>query len=228
NSIVYSLISLTALTLICSEINDIARLLNEKELFRRSAIANYEHLSYILVLSGFTMNLLRFFYNHYILKMITYGFYGVCLSGLFVLGFDNSGLIIPVLNLRTIVWLSLIALTVKLARKNTEYKVHFTYLALALCSGLIASEAMLFITSQGAEKLAVSASLLIYSITVLFTGLKFKVLELRRFATVLTSLIIAKVFIFDLAFLNELERIVGFAFLGATLLGASHFYNKQK
>jgi uncharacterized membrane protein len=78
-----------------------------------------------------------------------------------------------------------------------------------------------------AQELALSMLWLVYALGLLGAGLSKKSQAMRWQALVLLGLVIVKVFVFDLSFLEKFYRIVSFALLGLALLLISFYYQRQ-
>jgi uncharacterized membrane protein len=78
-----------------------------------------------------------------------------------------------------------------------------------------------------AQQLALSALWLAYAIGLLAAGLYKKSAPLRWQALALLGIVIGKVFLFDLSFLQRFYRIVSFLLLGLALLLISFFYQRR-
>jgi uncharacterized membrane protein len=78
-----------------------------------------------------------------------------------------------------------------------------------------------------AQQLALSMLWLVYALALLGAGLWKKSEALRWRALVLLGVVIVKVFLFDLSFLEKFYRIVSFALLGSALLLISFYYQRQ-
>ncbi|MFZ3380850.1 MAG: DUF2339 domain-containing protein [Candidatus Acidiferrales bacterium] len=78
-----------------------------------------------------------------------------------------------------------------------------------------------------AQELALSMLWLVYALGLLVTGLWKKSQALRWQALVLLGVVIVKVFLFDLSFLEAFYRIVSFFLLGLALLLISFYYQRQ-
>jgi uncharacterized membrane protein len=78
-----------------------------------------------------------------------------------------------------------------------------------------------------AQELALSMLWLVYALGLLGAGLWKKSQAMRWQALVLLGVVIVKVFLFDLSFLEKFYRIVSFALLGLALLLISFYYQRQ-
>jgi uncharacterized membrane protein len=78
-----------------------------------------------------------------------------------------------------------------------------------------------------AQELALSMLWLVYALGLLGAGLWKKSEAMRWQALVLLGLVIVKVFLFDLSFLEKFYRIVSFFLLGLALLLISFYYQRQ-
>jgi uncharacterized membrane protein len=78
-----------------------------------------------------------------------------------------------------------------------------------------------------AQELALSMLWLVYALALLGAGLWKKSEALRWQALVLLGVVIVKVFLFDLSFLEAFYRIVSFFLLGLALLVISFYYQRQ-
>ena len=83
------------------------------------------------------------------------------------------------------------------------------------------------IDSSHAQELALSMLWLVYALGLLGAGLWKKSESLRWQALVLLGVVIVKVFLFDLSFLEKFYRIVSFFLLGLALLLISFYYQRQ-
>jgi uncharacterized membrane protein len=78
-----------------------------------------------------------------------------------------------------------------------------------------------------AQELGLSALWLVYALGLLAVGTWKKLAVVRWQALTLLGVVIAKVFLFDLSFLEKFYRIVSFALLGLALLLISFYYQRQ-
>jgi uncharacterized membrane protein len=78
-----------------------------------------------------------------------------------------------------------------------------------------------------AQELALSALWLVYALAVLAAGTWKKLAVIRWQALTLLGVVIVKVFVFDLSFLEKFYRIVSFSLLGLALLFISFYYQRQ-
>ncbi|HEY0703592.1 MAG TPA: DUF2339 domain-containing protein [Candidatus Acidoferrales bacterium] len=78
-----------------------------------------------------------------------------------------------------------------------------------------------------AQELALSALWLVYALILLAAGALKKLAVVRWQALVLLGVVIVKVFVFDLSFLEKFYRIVSFSLLGLALLLISFYYQRQ-
>jgi uncharacterized membrane protein len=78
-----------------------------------------------------------------------------------------------------------------------------------------------------AQELALSMLWLVYALGLLGAGLWKKSEAMRWQALVLLGVVIVKVFLFDLSFLEKFYRIVSFFLLGLALLLISFYYQRQ-
>jgi uncharacterized membrane protein len=78
-----------------------------------------------------------------------------------------------------------------------------------------------------AQQLALSMVWTLYATGLLLVGMKRASAMLRWQALALFGIVVGKVFLFDLSFLDRFYRIVSFLVLGAVLLGVSFFYQRK-
>jgi uncharacterized membrane protein len=78
-----------------------------------------------------------------------------------------------------------------------------------------------------AQELALSALWLVYALALLAVGAVKKLAVVRWQALTLLGVVIVKVFVFDLSFLEKFYRIVSFSLLGLALLLISFYYQRQ-
>src|ERR1700722_9469421 len=78
-----------------------------------------------------------------------------------------------------------------------------------------------------AQQLAMSALWLVYALALLAMGTWRKSAVIRWQALTLLGVVIVKVFVFDLSFLEKFYRIVSFSLLGLALLLISFYYQRQ-
>ncbi|MGH9703929.1 MAG: DUF2339 domain-containing protein, partial [Candidatus Acidiferrales bacterium] len=78
-----------------------------------------------------------------------------------------------------------------------------------------------------AQQLALSLLWLAYGAGLLFAGMKKQMSALRWQALVLIGIVVVKVFLFDLSFLDRFYRIVSFFMLGMALLAVSFLYQRK-
>ncbi len=78
-----------------------------------------------------------------------------------------------------------------------------------------------------AQELALSALWLVYALVLLAAGTIKKLAVVRWQALTLLGVVIVKVFVFDLSFLEKFYRIVSFSLLGLALLLISFYYQRQ-
>ena len=78
-----------------------------------------------------------------------------------------------------------------------------------------------------AQELALSALWLVYALGLLALGALKKLPAVRWQALTLLGVVIVKVFVFDLSFLEKFYRIVSFSLLGLALLLISFYYQRQ-
>jgi uncharacterized membrane protein len=74
----------------------------------------------------------------------------------------------------------------------------------------------------------ISVGWAIQAIALLIVGFRFSLSFVRKLGLCLFAITIVRVFIFDLAKLDTLYRIISFMVLGVILLGASFLYSKYK
>jgi uncharacterized membrane protein len=77
-----------------------------------------------------------------------------------------------------------------------------------------------------AQQLALSLLWLVYALSLLVAGIWKKSAIVRWQALILLGVVIGKVFIFDLSFLERFYRIISFIFLGLALLVISFYYQR--
>ncbi len=78
-----------------------------------------------------------------------------------------------------------------------------------------------------AQQLSLSMVWTTYAAALLLTGMKREVAILRWQALALFGVVVGKVFLFDLSFLDRFYRIVSFLVVGAVLLAVSFFYQRK-
>ncbi|MFQ5695770.1 MAG: DUF2339 domain-containing protein, partial [Terriglobia bacterium] len=78
-----------------------------------------------------------------------------------------------------------------------------------------------------ARQLALSLLWTLYASGLIVAGIRQKLAGLRWQALALFGLVVGKVFLFDLSFLDRFYRIVSFLVLGAVLLAVSFLYQKR-
>jgi uncharacterized membrane protein len=78
-----------------------------------------------------------------------------------------------------------------------------------------------------AQELGLSALWLVYALVLLGVGAVRKLAVVRWQALTLLGVVIVKVFVFDLSFLEKFYRIISFALLGLALLLISFYYQRQ-
>jgi uncharacterized membrane protein len=78
-----------------------------------------------------------------------------------------------------------------------------------------------------AQELALSMLWLVWALGLLSAGLWKKSQTIRWQALVLLGVVIVKVFLFDLSFLERFYRIVSFLLLGLALMLISFYYQRQ-
>jgi uncharacterized membrane protein len=78
-----------------------------------------------------------------------------------------------------------------------------------------------------AQELALSALWLVYALALLAIGTWRKSAVIRWQGLTLLGVVIVKVFVFDLSFLEKFYRIVSFSLLGLALLLISFYYQRQ-
>ena len=83
------------------------------------------------------------------------------------------------------------------------------------------------IDTEHAQELALSSLWLVYALVLLAVGALKKLAVVRWQALTLMGVVIVKVFVFDLSFLEKFYRIVSFALLGLALLLISFYYQRQ-
>ncbi len=176
-----------------------------------------------LVSYGINRAVLYFGYFVYFLSIIAllrYGFYFVPLDAF-----------IPILNIRALGWLSTCAAALTLSYWNTKLKIKnlFRYLFCILLFLFINTEVKTYfnlINNSDMEKLTFSIVWLLFSFTLMSIGIWKKIRPFRYFAMGVISIAILKIFLIDLAFLNEFHRIISFICLGIILLGSSYIYHR--
>ena len=83
------------------------------------------------------------------------------------------------------------------------------------------------IDRRHAQQLALSSLWLVYALALLAAGTWKQSAVIRWQALTLLGVVIVKVFVFDLSFLEKFYRIVSFSLLGLALLLISFYYQKQ-
>jgi hypothetical protein len=78
-----------------------------------------------------------------------------------------------------------------------------------------------------AQELALSTFWLLYALGLLVAGMQRRSAPTRWQALVLLAVVIVKVFLFDLSFLDRFYRIMSFLLLGVVLLLISFFYQRR-
>ena len=78
-----------------------------------------------------------------------------------------------------------------------------------------------------AQELALSSLWLVYALVLLVVGALKKLAVVRWQALTLLGVVIVKVFVFDLSFLEKFYRIISFSLLGLALLLISFYYQRQ-
>lgn len=78
------------------------------------------------------------------------------------------------------------------------------------------------------QQLAISAFWAVYSILLVIAGILRRFQPVRLLAILLFGITIAKVFIFDLAEVEKIYRVLSFIILGSVLLAASFLYQKHR
>jgi uncharacterized membrane protein len=78
-----------------------------------------------------------------------------------------------------------------------------------------------------AQQLALSTLWLVYALALIIAGVRRKSARLRWQALALLGIVIVKVFVFDLSFLDRFYRIVSFFLLGLVLMLISFFYQRR-
>ncbi len=94
-----------------------------------------------------------------------------------------------------------------------------------LIGGVLLTSLLLMLELKGG---LISAAWAIEAIAILIAGFRYELSFVRKVGIGLLLLTIVKVFIFDLAGLETLYRIMSFMVLGAILMGASFLYSKYK
>ncbi|MBU4374273.1 MAG: DUF2339 domain-containing protein, partial [Euryarchaeota archaeon] len=94
-----------------------------------------------------------------------------------------------------------------------------------LIGGVLLTTLILMLELKGG---LISAAWAIEAIAILIAGFRYELSFVRKVGIGLLLLTIVKVFIFDLAGLETLYRIMSFMVLGAILMGASFLYSKYK
>ncbi len=87
--------------------------------------------------------------------------------------------------------------------------------------------AVLGVDSHLAQHLALSLLWTLYASALILAGVKRQSALLRWQALVLFGLAVAKVFLYDISYLDRFYRIVSFLILGVLLLVVSFFYQKK-
>jgi uncharacterized membrane protein len=78
-----------------------------------------------------------------------------------------------------------------------------------------------------AQQLGLSILWILYASGLLVLGTRRREAALRWQALILFGLVVGKVFLFDLSFLQRFYRIVSFVVLGAVLLAVSFIYQRR-
>ena len=78
-----------------------------------------------------------------------------------------------------------------------------------------------------AQQLSLSLLWICYGAALLFAGMKKQMSVLRWQALALIGIVVGKVFLFDLSFLDRFYRIVSFFVLGLALLAVSFLYQRK-
>jgi uncharacterized membrane protein len=78
-----------------------------------------------------------------------------------------------------------------------------------------------------AQQLSLSLLWICYGAALLFAGMKKQISVLRWQALALIGIVVVKVFLFDLSFLDRFYRIVSFFVLGLALLAVSFLYQRK-
>jgi len=81
-------------------------------------------------------------------------------------------------------------------------------------------------SASDAELYTLSVVWILFAVTLLGFGLRYKVKELRQASFVVILLSVAKVFLFDMAQLDGLLRVLSFFGLGLSLVGISYVYQR--
>ncbi len=110
-------------------------------------------------------------------------------------------------------------------RDKTEYESESEYWKYYLIGGVLLTTLILMLELKGG---LISAAWAIEAIAILIAGFRYELSFVRKVGIGLLLLTIVKVFIFDLAGLETLYRIMSFMVLGAILMGASFLYSKYK
>ncbi|HNQ00377.1 MAG TPA: DUF2339 domain-containing protein, partial [Bacteroidia bacterium] len=83
-------------------------------------------------------------------------------------------------------------------------------------------------TWKNQQQLSISFTWLAYSMLLMVIGIYRKRLNVRVLSIVLFGLTIAKVFFYDLSYLDTLHRIISFIGLGVILILVSYLYQRYK
>jgi hypothetical protein len=155
-----------------------------------------------------------------------YSIYLLTLLFLLCKGFNAIPSVLAVFNIRVLAWIIFIGVTCLAAKWNKAIKDPFTYIALVLGTMLIYTETTIFLPDMSIKQLILSSSWLIYAIGLISIGIWKNLKPQRYFAIGLISLVIIKIFFFDLTFLAQMHRIISFLVLGGLLLLTSYLYQK--
>lgn len=214
-------------TLLSVEISDYSRLLFiHAERLQATQILAYTNLSYVVAWVLYSLVFIRKSTEIKLFNFFGYGAYALALFGLLGLAFTPIPSAVAIVNYRVIVWLIMIGATALIAKWNKNISTFFTYIALSLGFFLIYSEINIFLPVMSLKELILSLSWLIYAVILLSLGIWRNTKPFRYFAIGTISLVIFKIFLFDLTFLGQLHRIISFIGLGSILLLASYIYQR--
>jgi uncharacterized membrane protein len=215
------------LTLLSVEINDCSRMYLKSYGQDYSSLVNaYKNLTYIITWTLYSICFIKKSNDIKMFKFFGYGAYVLALLMLLSNGFEALPSAIAILNLRVITWLIVMGATALIAKWNKNIRNIFTSVTLFLGFFLIYSEVGIFLPEMSLKQLILSLGWLIYAIVLLSTGIWKQLKVFRYFAIGIISLVILKIFLFDLTFLGQLHRIISFIGLGGILLFASYLYQR--
>lgn len=159
-----------------------------------------------------------------------YFIFAVALSTLLTMGltFNPIQLYIPILNIRFAAFLTAIVASILYARwTKSEF---FNYLAILLGALTVNCETNDLLTKihfyDG--NIILSTSWILYSGTIMLTGIFTKIKSLKLTGIWITIIAILKILLFDMKNVEPLYKIIAFISLGIILLLVSYFYTKRK